>query len=70
MVCFQTKNPNLGKFWRSLDWKNVDIFYGNLEYFTDIWYNLQPFGMVCGHLVHTFFRFWHHVPRKIWQPCP
>jgi hypothetical protein len=52
MVCFQTKNPNLGKFWRSLDWKNVDIFYGNLEYFTDIWYNLQPFGMVCGHLVH------------------
>jgi hypothetical protein len=26
--------PNLGKFWRALDWK---IFYGNLEYFTGIW---------------------------------
>jgi hypothetical protein len=21
MVCFQTKNPNLGKFWKALDWK-------------------------------------------------
>jgi hypothetical protein len=21
MVCFQTKNPNLGKFWRVLQWK-------------------------------------------------
>jgi hypothetical protein len=36
MVYFQTKNPNLGKFWRALDWKN-DTFYGHLEYITDIW---------------------------------
>jgi hypothetical protein len=21
MVCFQTKNPNLGKFWRALEWE-------------------------------------------------
>jgi hypothetical protein len=21
MVCFQTKNPNSGKFWRALEWK-------------------------------------------------
>jgi hypothetical protein len=28
-------------------------FYVHLEYFTAIWYNLQPFGVVCGgHLVH------------------
>jgi hypothetical protein len=26
-----------------------------------IWYNLCWFG--------TFFRFWYHVPTKIWQPC-
>jgi hypothetical protein len=25
-----------------------------------IWYILYSFG--------TFFRFWYHVPRKIWQP--
>jgi hypothetical protein len=33
MVCFQTKNPNLGNFWSALDWKM--LIY--LEYFTDIW---------------------------------
>jgi hypothetical protein len=26
MVCFQTKNPNLGKFWRALDWKMLIYF--------------------------------------------
>jgi hypothetical protein len=38
MVSFQTKNTNLGKFWRARDWKMlIYIFYGHLEYFTDIW---------------------------------
>jgi hypothetical protein len=23
-----------------------------MEYITAIWYNLQPFAIVCGHLVH------------------
>jgi hypothetical protein len=23
MVCFQTKNPNLGKFWKALEWKSL-----------------------------------------------
>jgi hypothetical protein len=23
-----------------------------LEHFTAIWYNLRPFGIVCGHLVY------------------
>jgi hypothetical protein len=28
----------LGKFWRDQDWKMlIYIFYGYLEYFTDIW---------------------------------
>jgi hypothetical protein len=26
MVYFQTKNPNLGKFWRALDWKMLVDF--------------------------------------------
>jgi hypothetical protein len=36
MVYFKTKNPNLGKFWRALDWKMLiylwplEIFYGHL----------------------------------------
>jgi hypothetical protein len=25
MVCFRTKNPNLGKFWRALEWKMTPI---------------------------------------------
>jgi hypothetical protein len=32
-----------------------------------IWYIFCSFGTFCVHLVH-FFRFWYHVPRKIWQP--
>jgi hypothetical protein len=37
MVCFQTKNINLGKFWMTLHrMENVEIFYGNLEHFSDI----------------------------------
>jgi hypothetical protein len=27
MVCFQTKNPNLGKFWRVLQWKMFQVFF-------------------------------------------
>jgi hypothetical protein len=45
IVCFQTKYPNLGKFWRALEWKML-VFYGHLEYFTVIWYILWPFGKV------------------------
>jgi hypothetical protein len=43
------------------------IFYDHLEYFTAIWYNLWPFGVVCVHLVY-FSRFDMFGPRKIWQP--
>jgi hypothetical protein len=33
---FQTKNPNLGKFWRAFEEKML-IFSGLLEYFMVIW---------------------------------
>jgi hypothetical protein len=36
MVYFQTKNPNLGKFWEGLAVEAVGIFYGYLVYFTAI----------------------------------
>jgi hypothetical protein len=32
--------------------ENVGTFNDHLEYFTAIWYNLWPFGIVCGHLVY------------------
>jgi hypothetical protein len=52
MVCFLTKNPDLGKFWRVLcRLENVYIFYGHLEYFMDIWDILRPFGKFCVHFV-------------------
>jgi hypothetical protein len=37
MVYFQTKNPNLGKFWRALEWKMI-------IYYMIIWNILRPFG--------------------------
>jgi hypothetical protein len=43
MVCFRTKNPNLGKFWRALEWRM-------LVYFMPIWNMLWPFGIFNGHL--------------------
>jgi hypothetical protein len=59
MVCFQTNNPNLGKFWRGLDWKvliycltiwsilrPLEIFYGHLVYFVVIRYIFPRFGML------------------------
>jgi hypothetical protein len=46
---------------------NVGIFYGHLENFVAIWYNLWPIGIVCGHLLY-FSQFGKFGPRKIWQP--
>jgi hypothetical protein len=44
MVFFQTKNPNLGKFWRVLQWKMLVCFI-------TVWNILRPFGRFHGHLV-------------------
>jgi hypothetical protein len=75
IVYFQTKNPNLGKFWSVLQWKM-------LVNFTAFWSLLRPFGIFYAHLVcifcghfgtfscfGVFFPFWYFVPRKIWQLC-
>jgi hypothetical protein len=32
--------------------ENVVTFYDHFEYFTAIWYNLQPLSIGCGHLVY------------------
>jgi hypothetical protein len=62
---FQTKNPNLGKFWWVWQWKM-------LVYFTDIWSIFRPLGVFYGHLVYFVIWYisplWYIVPRKIWQP--
>jgi hypothetical protein len=54
MVCFHTKNPNLGKLWRALDWRMFYIFYGHLEYF---W----RFGIRYDHFKH-FVSIWYIFP--------
>jgi hypothetical protein len=36
-VCFQTQNPNLGKFWRALEWKMLVYFKVTLVYFMATW---------------------------------
>jgi hypothetical protein len=45
MVHLQTKNPNLGKFWKALDWKM-------LKYFMAIWNILRTFPIFYDHLAH------------------
>jgi hypothetical protein len=57
MVCFQTKNPNLGLFWRALDWK---MFV----------YILLPFGIFCGdvgYFVTILYSFGTFFP--VWVSC-
>jgi hypothetical protein len=51
MVYFKTKNPNLGKFGRVLQWKMLVYFMANLSI-------LRSFGIVYGHLVH-FMANWY-----------
>jgi hypothetical protein len=47
IVCFQTKNPNLGKFWKALDCK-----------FMPIWIIFWRFGIFYDYLVHFVFIFY------------
>jgi hypothetical protein len=56
MVCFQTKNRNLGTFWRVLQWKMFVYFMDIWSmYFTDIWY-------IFSHLVYLVV-LWYTFPR-------
>jgi hypothetical protein len=45
MVYFQTKNRNLGKFWRTLQWKM-------LIYIMDFWSSFRPFDTVYGNFAY------------------
>jgi hypothetical protein len=53
MVYFQTKNTNLGKFWRTLDWKMLlcleyfGIFHDHMENFMFSWYIFSGLGIMC-----------------------
>jgi hypothetical protein len=67
-VYFQTKNPNLAKFFRALYWKM-------LIYFRAIGKILRTFGKFYDPLLYFvlircihFSGFWYHVPTEIWQP--
>jgi hypothetical protein len=48
MAYFQTKNHNLGKFWR-VKVGEVGKIYGHSGYFTAIWYIMGPFGIFYGY---------------------
>jgi hypothetical protein len=64
MVCFQNKNPNLGKLWRVLQWKMLFNFMDTWSILCMVFcYILWIFGVVRG-----ISPFWYCVPRKIWQP--
>jgi hypothetical protein len=48
MSYFQTKNPNLGKFWRVLQWKILVYFVAIwYTYYIATWYIFLRFGMLC-----------------------
>jgi hypothetical protein len=59
MVCFLTKNTNLGNFWKVLLWKisanfmtiwsilrPLEKFFGHLVYIVVIWYIFPRFGIL------------------------
>jgi hypothetical protein len=54
MVSFQTKNPNLGIIWGTLEWKMF-------VYFLVIWYIVQPMGIF--YVSAAFDNFWYIFPR-------
>jgi hypothetical protein len=56
-IYFQTKNPNLGKFWSVLyAMKDGGKFYGHLVYFSAVLFILWPFGIFPCHF-GIFFQF-------------
>jgi hypothetical protein len=82
MAYFQTKNPDLSKFWKVLQWKVLlnfpsiwyllwpfGEFFGHLVCFLVIWYILWSFGILCGHLVQ-FPHFGMFYVQKSGNPVP
>jgi hypothetical protein len=68
MVYFKTKNPNLGTFWRVLQWKMLVYLMPLGQFSCHLMIYCMNFGIICGNLGY-FPPFWYTVPRKIWQPC-
>jgi hypothetical protein len=69
MTYFQTKNPNLGTFWRVLHLNMLVHFMANLVNFPGVWYILWHFGLFCGHLV-SFPRLGILCHKKSGNPAP
>jgi hypothetical protein len=68
MVYFQTKNPNLGKFWRALEWKRlVYSSYFILKILRPLGIHFMAIWSFGGIWVY-FPPLWYIVSRKIWQP--
>jgi hypothetical protein len=69
MVYFQTRNRNLGQFWRVLQW-NMLVYFRAIwsTHFTAICYILWSFGIYYGYLVYFSVLVFCGEPRKIWQP--
>jgi hypothetical protein len=64
MVYFETKYPNLCKFWSALK-RNI------LTYFKAMWNIFRPFGRAIWKFNDNsvyFTPFWYVVSRQIWQP--
>jgi hypothetical protein len=57
MVSFQTKTPNLRKFWSALDWKMHINFVA-------MWNILQALGKFYHHLAY-FVLIWYIFPRLV-----
>jgi hypothetical protein len=51
MVYFQTKNPNLVKFWNVYAMEDVGVLYGHLVNFTAIGYNYWLFAIIHFHVL-------------------
>jgi hypothetical protein len=66
---FWNQKSKFGQIFGSLRWENADIFQGHLEYFTDIWDILWPFGTFNVHLVH-FSGFGIMYVEKSGNPAP
>jgi hypothetical protein len=49
---FSNQKSKFGQRLVGLRWENVNIFWGHLEYYTDIWDILCPFGTFCVHLLN------------------
>jgi hypothetical protein len=52
MAFYQTKNPDLAKFWRVLQWKMLAYFTAIWSVFRPFWSILWLFGIFYGSLVY------------------